>query len=43
MTIKLKKKVGPGELIDMEKVLIDKIDKYLAGLNNDSASKNETK
>lgn len=29
--------------MDLEKVLVDKIDRYLQGLNNDSASKGETK
>ena len=43
MLIRLKKKVGTGELLDLEKVLVDKIDKYLSTINNDSPSKNETK
>ena len=39
MNLKLKKKVGTGDLRDLEKILVDKIDKYLSGLNGDNASK----
>jgi hypothetical protein len=39
MNIKLKKKIGTGDLLDLEKVLVDKIDKYLSGLSEDNASR----
>ena len=43
MVTKLKKKVGNHELHEMEKGLVEKIDKFLMNNSNDKAEKNETK
>ena len=41
-TIKLKKKVGPNELVEVEKMIIEKIDRFLNG-EKPKADKEETK
>ena len=43
MVTKLKKKVGTSDLADLEKTLVDKLDKFFNGFTNDNASRGETK
>ena len=43
MVTKLKKKVGTSDLNDLEKSLVDKLDKFFNSQNNDNASRGETK